>query len=70
MEGHAEKCFERCCELAKKTVSSLLQVATPCMDDNLQPLGNYETSAELCALCAQIVPKCCFLERNGRPDSL
>ena len=70
MKDRAEKCFERCCELAKKNVSSLQQVSTPCMDDHLQPRRNYETSAELCASCAQIVHKCCFLERNGRPDSL
>ena len=35
MEGHAKKCVEIYCELAKKTTQQLYKVATPCMDDPL-----------------------------------
>ena len=34
MEGHAEKCVERYCELANKTTQQFFKVATPCMDDH------------------------------------
>ena len=34
MEGHAKKCVERHCELAKKTTQQLYKVATPCVDDH------------------------------------
>ena len=33
MEGHAEACVERYCELAKKDVSTLQEVAAPCIND-------------------------------------
>ena len=34
MEGHAEKCVERYCELANKTTQQLYKVSTPCIDDH------------------------------------
>ena len=34
MEGHAETCVVRYCELSKKDVSSLQRVATSCIDDH------------------------------------
>ena len=34
MEGHAQKCVERYCELAHKTTQQLYEVATPCMYDH------------------------------------
>ena len=34
MEGHAKKCVERYCELAKKTTQQLYKVSIPCIDDN------------------------------------
>ena len=37
MVDHAEKCFERCCELAEKDLSSLQQEATPCIYDHQKP---------------------------------
>ena len=33
MEGHAQKCGERFCELAHKTVDQLQEVSTPCFDE-------------------------------------
>ena len=54
MEGHAEKSVERYCELAKKDVSSLQQVATPCIDDHQISPEDYATTGALSAVCAQI----------------
>ena len=34
MEGHAEKCVERYCELANKTIQQLYKVSIPCIDDH------------------------------------
>ena len=34
MEGDAQKCFERFCELAHKTVDQLHKVSAPCLDDH------------------------------------
>ena len=69
MEGHAEKFVERYCDFAKKKTneSFLQQVANPCIDDHLIPLEYYETARELSAICAQIVLKCLYLARIGRP---
>ena len=54
MEGHAEESVERYCELAKKDVSSLQQVATACIDDHQIPPEDYATTGALSAVCAQI----------------
>ena len=54
-------CFARYCESAQKDVSSLQQVATPCIDDHQIPPGDYETTGEFTAVCAQIVMKCLYL---------
>ena len=34
MAGHAKKCVERYCELAKKTTQQLYKVSNPCIDDH------------------------------------
>ena len=34
MEGHAQKCVERYCELANKKVEQLYTVSSPCLDDH------------------------------------
>ena len=69
MEGHAKKCVERYCELANKTTQQLHKVATPCMDDHhfKEELKSVE---ELSKVCSQIVLKCWYLARIGRPDIL
>ena len=70
MEGHAKKCVERYCELANKTTQQLYKVSTPCIDDHrfieeeLKPVG------KLSQVCSQIVLKCLYLARIGRPDIL
>ena len=35
LQGRAEKCVERYCELAHKTVDQLHKVSTLCLDDHL-----------------------------------
>ena len=66
MEGHAKKCVERFCELANKTTQQLYKVATPCMDKK----KNMGSVGELSKVCSQIVLKCLYLARIGRPDIL
>ena len=34
MEGHAQKCVERYCELANKKTEQLYKVSSPCLDDH------------------------------------
>ena len=46
------------------------EVATPCMDDHLTPLEDFERNGELLAVCAQIVLKCLCLARIGRQNLL
>ena len=70
MEGHAKKCVERYCELANKTTQQLCNVATPCMDDHQFKEEENESVGELSAVCSQIVLKCQYLARIGRPDIL
>ena len=55
MEGHAKKCVERYCELAKKTTQQLYKVATPCMDDHKLKEEENESVGELSTVCSQIV---------------
>ena len=67
MDGHAKKCVERYCELANRTTQQLYKVSTPCIDDHhfneeLKSVG------ELSKVCSQIVLKCLYFARNGRPD--
>ena len=57
MEGHAKKCVERYCELANKTTQQLYKVSTPCIDDH-----HFKEE--------EIVLKCIYLARIGRPDIL
>ena len=75
MEGHAKKCVERFCELANKTTQQLYKVSTPCIDDHhfkeeeLKSVG-LKSVGELSKVCSQIVLKCLYLARIGRPDIL
>ena len=71
MEGHAKKCVERYSELTNKTTEQLYKVATPCMDDH-QFKGEEEMKSvgELSAVCSQVVLKCLYLARVGRPAVL
>ena len=70
MAGHAKKCVERYCELANKTTQQLHKVSTPCIDDHHFKEEEMKSVGELSHVCSQIVLKCFFLERIGRPDIL
>ena len=58
MEGHAQKCVERYCELANKKVEQLCKVLQPCSDDHQVKLEERESVGELSKGCSQIVLKC------------
>ena len=68
MEGHAKKCVERYCELANKTTQQLYKVSTPCIDDHHFEEAELKSVGEFTKVCSQIVLKCLYLARIGRPD--
>ena len=68
MAGHAKKCVERYCELANKTTQQLYKVSTPCIDDHHFKEEETKSVGELSNTCSQIVLKCFYLARIGRPD--
>ena len=68
MEGHANNCVERYCELANKTTQQLFKVATPCMDDHQFIEEENESVGELSTVGSQIVLKLLYPARIGRPD--
>ena len=70
LEGHAKKCVERYCELANKTTQQLYKVSTPCTDDHHFKEEEMKSVGELSQVCSQIVLKCLYLARIGRPDIL
>ena len=70
MEGHAKKCVERYCELANRTTQQLYKVSTPCIDDHHFKEEELKSVGELSKVCSQIVLKCLYLARVGRPDIL
>ena len=70
MEGHAKKCVERQCELANKTIQQLYKVSTPCIGDHHFKEEELQSVGELSKVCSQIVLKCLYLARIGRPGTL
>ena len=68
MEGHAKKCVERYCELANNTTQQLYKVSTPCIEDHHFKEEEMKSVGELSHVCSQIVLKCLYLVRIGRPD--
>ena len=70
MEGHAKKCVERYFELANKKTQQLYKVSTPCIDDHHFKEEETKSVGELSQVCSQIVLKCIYLVRSGRPDIL
>ena len=70
MVGHAKKCVERYCELANKTTQQLHKVSTPCIDDHHFKEEETKSVGELSNARSQIVLKCLYLARIGRPDIL
>ena len=48
----------------------MYKVATPCMDDHQFEEEENESGGDLSTVCSQIVLKCLYLARIGRPDIL
>ena len=61
---------ERHCELANKKTQQLYKVSTPCIDDHHFKEEKLKSVGELSEVCSQIVLKCSYLARIGRPDIL
>ena len=68
MEGHAQNCIERCCQLADKKTEQLYKVSSPCLDDHHFKKQELESVVELSNICSQVVLKYLSLDRIGRPD--
>ena len=62
--------MERYCELANKTTQQLYKVSTPCIDDHHFKEEETKSVGELSNTCSQIVLKCLYVARIGRPDIL
>ena len=62
--------WKRYCELANKTTQQLYKVSTPCIDDHHFQEEETKSVGELSNTCSQIVLKCLYLARIGRPDIL
>ena len=57
--------------LANKTTQQLYKVSTPCIDDHhFKEEEEMKSVGELSQVCSQIVLKCLYLSRIGRPDIL
>ena len=52
MEGRAQKCVERCCELANKKVEQLFKVSQPCLDDHQFKKEELQSVRELPEVCS------------------
>ena len=66
MAGYAKKCVE----LANKTTQQLYKVSAPCIDDHHFKEEEMKPVGQLSHVCSQIVLKCLYLARIGRPDIL
>ena len=62
--------MERYSELANKTTQQLYKVSTPCIDDHHFKEEEMKSVGELSQVCSQIVLKCLYFARIGRPDIL
>ena len=65
MEGHAQNCVERYCELANKKTEQLFKVSSPCLEDHHFRNEELDSVGELSHVCSQIVLKCLYLARIG-----
>ena len=66
--GLARKYVERYCELANKKVKQLYKVSCPDRDDHQVKQQERESVGDLSQVCSQVVLKCLYLARIGRPD--
>ena len=56
--------------MANRTTQQLYKVSTPCIDDHHFKEEELKSVGELSRVCSQIVLKCLYLARIGRPDVL
>ena len=63
-----KKCVERYCDLAKR--QQLYEVSSRRLDDHHFKKEERGSVGELSKVCSQIVLKCMYLARTGRPDIL
>ena len=56
------------CELAKKKTEQLQKVSSSCLDDHHFKKEEIKSVGKLSEVCSQIVLKCLYLARIGRPD--
>ena len=70
MEGHAQQFVERFSELTCKDASASTMAETPCMDDHQFDQEDLNGTGEPLLVCAQVVVKCLYLARIGRPHWL
>ena len=63
-------CVERYCELANKKVERLCKVSSPCLVDHQIKQKQLVSVGDVSEFCSQIVLKCLYLARIGRPDIL
>ena len=54
----------------RETIQQLYKVSTPCVDDHHFKEEEMKSVGELSQVCSQIVVKCLYLARIGRPDIL
>ena len=69
-EDMLKKCVVICSELANKKTEQLYKVSSPCLDGHHFKKEELESVGELSKVCSQIVFKCLYLARTGRPDIL
>ena len=58
MAGHAKKCVERYCELAKKKIEQLYKISSQCLDDHQFKTEDLETVGDLSTVRSHILLKC------------
>ena len=69
-EGGAQKCVERCCEMARKTSDQFHKFSIPCFDDHQKEPDDLGNVGEVSESCSQIGLEFLYLARIGRPDPL
>ena len=70
LEGRAKKCVERHCELANTTTQQLHKVAIRCLHNHEFREEELGSVGDLSKVSSQILQKCLYLARIGRPDIL
>ena len=70
MEGHGEKCVDFFCQVPNKRTEQLYKVSSPCVHNHQIKKEELESIGELTHGHSQIVLKCLYLSRIGRPDIL